>query len=75
MSKNLIFLGTKLRNCIDISKCIYNYTSIKNAHSSIFGRLRIYDIEKITTFASTLRIRGNAEVRPPNVKGTVMQTV
>ena len=48
--------------------------SIKNAYSSIFGRLRIYDIEKITIFAATLRIRGNAEVRPPNVKGTVMQT-
>lgn len=25
---------------------------------------------KIRTFAVTLRIRGNAEVRPPNVKGT-----
>lgn len=28
----------------------------------------------LLNFAPTLRIRGNAEVRPPNVKGTVMQT-
>ena len=48
--------------------------SIKIAHSSISVRMLIQPIEIFTIFAPTLRIRGSAEVRPPNVKGTVMQT-
>lgn len=48
--------------------------SIKYAHSSISAPMVIQPTEIITIFAPTLRIRGNAEVRPPNVKGTVMQT-
>ena len=48
--------------------------SIKIANSSISARMLIQLIEIFTIFAPTLRIRGSAEVRPPNVKGTVMQT-
>ena len=39
-----------------------------------FRHLPIAVPKFLRIFAPTLRIRGNAEVRPPNVKGTVMQT-
>lgn len=39
-----------------------------------FSTLALADPNFMLIFAPTLRIRGNAEVRPPNVKGTVMQT-